>query len=38
MRLQNGLAIPAVTYLEAMRWRGAALVGASGRDRQASMP
>jgi aspartyl-tRNA(Asn)/glutamyl-tRNA(Gln) amidotransferase subunit A len=25
MRLQNGLAIPAVTYLEAMRWRGAAL-------------
>ncbi len=25
MRLQNGLAIPAVTYLEALRWRGAAL-------------
>ena len=25
MRLQNGLAIPAVTYLEAMRWRGTAL-------------
>jgi aspartyl-tRNA(Asn)/glutamyl-tRNA(Gln) amidotransferase subunit A len=25
MRLENGLAIPAVTYLEAMRWRGAAL-------------
>jgi aspartyl-tRNA(Asn)/glutamyl-tRNA(Gln) amidotransferase subunit A len=25
MRLQNGLAIPGVTYLEAMRWRGAAL-------------
>jgi len=25
MRLQNGLAIPAVSYLEAMRWRGAAL-------------
>jgi aspartyl-tRNA(Asn)/glutamyl-tRNA(Gln) amidotransferase subunit A len=25
MRLQNGLAIPAVTYLEAMRWRGQAL-------------
>jgi aspartyl-tRNA(Asn)/glutamyl-tRNA(Gln) amidotransferase subunit A len=25
MRLQNGLAIPAVTYLEAMRWRGSAL-------------
>ena len=25
MRLQNGLAIPAVTYLEAMRWRGPAL-------------
>lgn len=25
MRLQNGLAIPAVLYLEAMRWRGAAL-------------
>jgi aspartyl-tRNA(Asn)/glutamyl-tRNA(Gln) amidotransferase subunit A len=25
MRLQNGLAIPAVTYLEAMRWRGIAL-------------
>lgn len=24
-RLQNGLAIPAVTYLEAMRWRGQAL-------------
>jgi aspartyl-tRNA(Asn)/glutamyl-tRNA(Gln) amidotransferase subunit A len=25
MRLQNGLAIPAVNYLEAMRWRGVAL-------------
>jgi aspartyl-tRNA(Asn)/glutamyl-tRNA(Gln) amidotransferase subunit A len=25
MRLQNGLAIPAVSYLEAMRWRGPAL-------------
>jgi aspartyl-tRNA(Asn)/glutamyl-tRNA(Gln) amidotransferase subunit A len=25
MRLENGLAIPAVTYLEAMRWRGPAL-------------
>jgi len=25
MRLQNGLSIPAVSYLEAMRWRGAAL-------------
>jgi len=25
MRLQNGLAIPAVTYLEALRWRGQAL-------------
>jgi len=25
MRLQNGLAIPGVTYLEAMRWRGPAL-------------
>jgi len=25
MRLQNGLAIPAVLYLEAMRWRGPAL-------------
>lgn len=25
MRLQNGLAIPAVTYLETMRWRGPAL-------------
>ncbi len=25
MRLQNGLAIPAITYLEAMRWRGPAL-------------
>jgi aspartyl-tRNA(Asn)/glutamyl-tRNA(Gln) amidotransferase subunit A len=25
MRLQNGLAIPGVTYLEALRWRGAAL-------------
>jgi aspartyl-tRNA(Asn)/glutamyl-tRNA(Gln) amidotransferase subunit A len=25
MRLQNGLAIPAVVYLEAMRWRGPAL-------------
>jgi aspartyl-tRNA(Asn)/glutamyl-tRNA(Gln) amidotransferase subunit A len=25
MRLQNALAVPGVTYLEAMRWRGAAL-------------
>jgi aspartyl-tRNA(Asn)/glutamyl-tRNA(Gln) amidotransferase subunit A len=25
MRLQNGLAIPAITYIEAMRWRGPAL-------------
>jgi len=25
MRLQNGLAVPAVSYLETMRWRGAAL-------------
>ncbi len=25
MRLQNGLTIPAITYLEAMRWRGPAL-------------
>src|SRR5437763_1390231 len=25
MRLQNGLAIPGVSYLEAMRWRGSAL-------------
>src|SRR6201999_4374611 len=25
MRLQNGLAVPAVLYLEAMRWRGQAL-------------
>ncbi|QOZ55569.1 amidase [Bradyrhizobium sp. CCBAU 53338] len=25
MRLQNGLSVPAVTYLEAMRWRGPAL-------------
>jgi aspartyl-tRNA(Asn)/glutamyl-tRNA(Gln) amidotransferase subunit A len=25
MRLHNGLAIPAITYLEAMRWRGPAL-------------
>jgi aspartyl-tRNA(Asn)/glutamyl-tRNA(Gln) amidotransferase subunit A len=25
MRMQNGLAIPAVSYLEAMRWRGPAL-------------
>jgi aspartyl-tRNA(Asn)/glutamyl-tRNA(Gln) amidotransferase subunit A len=25
MRLQNGLAIPAVSYLEVMRWRGSAL-------------
>jgi aspartyl-tRNA(Asn)/glutamyl-tRNA(Gln) amidotransferase subunit A len=25
MRLQNGLALPAVSYLEAMRWRGPAL-------------
>ncbi|MGA7805305.1 amidase [Bradyrhizobium sp.] len=27
MRLQNGLAIPGVTYLEALRWRGPALAG-----------
>jgi aspartyl-tRNA(Asn)/glutamyl-tRNA(Gln) amidotransferase subunit A len=26
MRLQNGLAVPAVSYLEALRWRGVALV------------
>src|SRR6202022_2086668 len=25
MRLENGLAVPAITYLEAMRWRGPAL-------------
>jgi aspartyl-tRNA(Asn)/glutamyl-tRNA(Gln) amidotransferase subunit A len=25
MRLQNGLAVPAITYLEAIRWRGPAL-------------
>jgi aspartyl-tRNA(Asn)/glutamyl-tRNA(Gln) amidotransferase subunit A len=25
MRLQNGLAVPAITYLETMRWRGPAL-------------
>ncbi|MFX7977201.1 hypothetical protein ABTK65_20365, partial [Acinetobacter baumannii] len=25
MRLQNGLAVPAITYLEAVRWRGPAL-------------
>jgi aspartyl-tRNA(Asn)/glutamyl-tRNA(Gln) amidotransferase subunit A len=25
MRLQNGLSVPAVSYLEAMRWRGPAL-------------
>ncbi|MEH2512729.1 aspartyl-tRNA(Asn)/glutamyl-tRNA(Gln) amidotransferase subunit A [Nitrobacteraceae bacterium AZCC 1564] len=25
MRLQNGLAVPAITYLEVMRWRGQAL-------------
>jgi aspartyl-tRNA(Asn)/glutamyl-tRNA(Gln) amidotransferase subunit A len=34
MRLQNGLAIPAVTYLETMRWRGPALaahVAATGK-------
>ena len=29
MRLQNGLAIPGVTYLEAMRWRGPALAAHS---------
>jgi aspartyl-tRNA(Asn)/glutamyl-tRNA(Gln) amidotransferase subunit A len=29
MRLENGLAIPAVTYLEAMRWRGPALAAHS---------
>src|SRR6202158_6449306 len=27
MRLQNGLAIPGVSYLAAVRWRGAALAG-----------
>ncbi len=27
MRLQNGLAIPAISYLKAMRWRGPALAG-----------
>ncbi len=36
MRLQNGLAIPGVTYLEALRWRGPALAAhiaaASGVD------
>jgi aspartyl-tRNA(Asn)/glutamyl-tRNA(Gln) amidotransferase subunit A len=34
MRLQNGLAIPGVTYLEAMRWRGPALAAhiAASRD------
>src|SRR5207302_109466 len=35
MRLQNGLAIPAVSYLEAMRWRGPALAAGradAGRD------
>ncbi|MBV9532954.1 MAG: amidase [Bradyrhizobium sp.] len=34
MRLQNGLAVPGVTYLEAMRWRGPALaahVAATGK-------
>jgi aspartyl-tRNA(Asn)/glutamyl-tRNA(Gln) amidotransferase subunit A len=34
MRLQNGLAIPGVSYLEALRWRGPALaahVAAAGR-------
>jgi aspartyl-tRNA(Asn)/glutamyl-tRNA(Gln) amidotransferase subunit A len=34
MRLQNGLAIPGVSYLEALRWRGPALaahVAATGR-------
>jgi aspartyl-tRNA(Asn)/glutamyl-tRNA(Gln) amidotransferase subunit A len=25
MRLQNGLSVPAISYLEAMRWRGPAL-------------
>jgi aspartyl-tRNA(Asn)/glutamyl-tRNA(Gln) amidotransferase subunit A len=29
MRLQNGLAIPGVTYLEALRWRGPALAAYS---------
>ncbi len=29
MRLENGLAIPAITYLEAMRWRGPALAAHS---------
>ncbi|MGC2810059.1 MAG: amidase [Bradyrhizobium sp.] len=36
MRLQNGLAVPAISYLEAMRWRGPALaahrVAVSGID------
>ena len=34
MRLQNGLAIPAVSYLEAMRWRGPALAALSRRGRR----
>ncbi|MCJ9736627.1 amidase family protein, partial [Bradyrhizobium sp. PRIMUS42] len=29
MRLQNGLTVPAITYLEAMRWRGPALAAHS---------
>jgi aspartyl-tRNA(Asn)/glutamyl-tRNA(Gln) amidotransferase subunit A len=37
MRLQNGLAIPAVTYLEAMRWRGPRLPPTSRRS-PAPMP
>ena len=37
MRLQNGLAIPARAYLEAMRWRGPALAAHSPRS-PASMP
>ena len=34
MRLQNGLAIPGVTYLEAMRWRGPALAAHHRGDRR----
>ena len=34
MRLQNGLAVPAITYLEAMRWRGPALAAHICGDRR----
>ena len=34
MRLQNGLAIPGVSYLEAMRWRGPALAAHHRGDRR----